>query len=413
MKISSVELFHVEIPLPKPFYPTWIPGYPQTHNSFTLIRLTTKCGIEGWSAGAAMGHERQGLGELIGGYLIGLDPEDIETANQRLKEASYLGWRNYWIEPAFWDILGKSKGKPVYELMGGTARPVEFYCSTGEMHEPEKRAEELLAIREKGFKTAKMRLKNIKAEDDIRHVNEVMKRVGDKIRVSIDVNQGWLVTMLADIPAWTLDRATEFVKVCEDNGIAWLEEPLDSRDYDGLAELRKRSGVTIAGAELNYGWNEVKVMIEKGSFDVYQPDSTFCGMADAKMIMDTCKKQGLGFSPHTWTNGIGLMINMNMWLADKDNNIPLEYPMETPSWVPEARDGILEQPVIPDREAMYQPPCEPGLGIKISPKKLKKYGERFFKLTEFGLKVKIVKEKGLKQAIQMSKQQKQRQKNKA
>jgi L-alanine-DL-glutamate epimerase-like enolase superfamily enzyme len=112
MKIAKVELYHVQIPLEKTFYPTWIPGYPQTHNSFTLIRLETKCGIEGWSAGAAMGREREGLGELIGGYLIGLDPEDIPSANQRLKEASYLGWRNYWIEPAFWDIVGKSKANP-------------------------------------------------------------------------------------------------------------------------------------------------------------------------------------------------------------------------------------------------------------------------------------------------------------
>ena len=116
-KIQRIELFHVDIPLKKPFYPSWILGYPQLHNRFTLVRLTTNDGIVGVSAGVAFETEREGLGKLIGPYLIGLDPTDIGMINQRLKEISYLGWRNSWIEPAFWDIRGKIEGKPVYQLL--------------------------------------------------------------------------------------------------------------------------------------------------------------------------------------------------------------------------------------------------------------------------------------------------------
>ena len=149
MKISLIELYHVSVPLRETFWPTWIPGYPQTHNRFTLIRLVTKDGIEGWSAGAAMGRERQGLGDLLGGYLMGADLTDIERVQSLLKQAGFLGWRNFWIEPACWDILGKAKGKPVYELLGGKARTVPVYLSTGEMHPPEQRAEELREFIEK------------------------------------------------------------------------------------------------------------------------------------------------------------------------------------------------------------------------------------------------------------------------
>ena len=39
--VARIELFHVAIPLPAPFYPAWIPGMPQTENRFTLIRVTT------------------------------------------------------------------------------------------------------------------------------------------------------------------------------------------------------------------------------------------------------------------------------------------------------------------------------------------------------------------------------------
>jgi len=406
VEIAKVELFHVRIPLPEPFWPTWIPGYPQTDNNFTLIRLTTKCGIEGWSAGAAMGRERQGLGDLIGGYLIGLDPEDIATVNQRLKEASYLGWRNYWIEPAFWDIIGKAQGKPVYEVLGGKARKVDVYCSTGEMHEPEKRVDELLEMAERGFKTAKLRVKNVELEDDIRHVRVVGEGVRGKLEMGVDANQGWLVTIVDKIPAWNLERAKRFAAAAADSGFTWLEEPLDLRNYDGLAELRKEAKLRIAGAELNYGWHEAKVMLEKGSYDVYQPDSTFCGIRDAMKIMRAAHERGLKFTPHTWTNGVGFMVNLQALLSDPGNDLPLEYPLEPPGWIPRARDGILKKPIMPDGEGRIDPPTQPGLGIEISPSKLRRYGKRFFSMNKLGLTVKVIMEKGLKAALELKEKKK-------
>jgi len=403
MKISKIELYHVSVPLKHTFWPTWIPGYPQTHNSFTLIKIVTNDGIEGYSAGAAMGRERQGLGDLIGGYLIGADPTDIDNIQSLLKQAGILGWRNFWIEPACWDIIGKSKGKPVYELLGGQPRPIPVYCSTGEMHEPEKRVDELLAMKERGFKTAKLRVKNKELKDDIRHIEVVRKGVGDDLILGVDANQGWLVTIIDKIPAWDLDRAKEFAAACHANNIEWLEEPLDSRDYDGNAALKKSSKVKISGAELNYGWDEIKIMFEKDCFDIYQPDATFAGgIAQVMKVIDACHANKRQFSPHTWTNGIGFYVGWNMVLADKENDLPLEYPLEEPSWVPEFREGIIE-PIIPDSNAMLQPFKKPGLGFEIDKDLLKKYGKRFFKMTETRLKIKTIREKGIKAALDLKK----------
>jgi len=81
-KIDRIELFHVAIPLSKPFHPSWIPGYPQTVNRFTLLRLTTDDGVEALAAGMAFEREREGLGGLVGPYLIGLDPTAIDNVRQ-------------------------------------------------------------------------------------------------------------------------------------------------------------------------------------------------------------------------------------------------------------------------------------------------------------------------------------------
>jgi len=403
MKISLIELYHVSVPLKEPFWPTWIPGYPQTHNRFTLIRLVTDDGIEGWSAGSAMGNERQGLGDLLGGYLMGADPTDIDRIQDLLKQAGFLGWRNFWIEPACWDIAAKAAGKPLYELLGGRARPMEVYLSTGERHPAHQRVEELLSARERGFRTAKLRVRDYLLNDDIQHIAAVRKGVGADMALAVDANQGWLVSIVDRLPAWDFNRANEFAAACAEHDIAWLEEPLDSRDYDGNAALRAISDVKITGAELNYGWDEIKIMLEKDCFDVYQPDATFAGgIAQVRQVIDKCYQAGRQYSPHTWTNGIGFYINWNLALSDVRNSLPLEYPLEEPSWVPEAREGIIA-PIVPDEYGRLKPFDRPGLGFEVDRGLLKKFGKRFFRLTAGRLKYKVIREKGLRAALAIKK----------
>ncbi len=286
---------------------------------------------------------------------------------------------------------------------GVTPGRSKSYCSTGEMRDPDRRAEELIAIREQGYRCAKLRVKSIELKDDIRQIEVVRKKLGDDFVLGVDANQGWLVTIVDRVPAWDLPRAKAFADACHSNGIEWLEEPLDSRDYDGNAALKKYSKVKISGAELNYGWDEIKIMFEKDCFHIYQPDATFAGgIAQVKKVIDMCHEKKRLYTPHTWTNGIGFYVNWNMVLADRGNTLPLEYPLESPSWIPKYREGIID-PIIPDRNAMLQPFTSPGLGFSINKKLLRKYGTRFFKLTETGLKIKVIREKGLKAALELKK----------
>jgi D-galactarolactone cycloisomerase len=409
MKIDRIELFHVAIPLEKPFHPAWIPGYPQTANRFTLARLTTDDGVQGLAAGVAFEREREGLGSLLGPYLIGLDPTDIEAGRQRIREASYLGWRNYWLEAAFWDIKGKVEGKPVWQVLGGlSGGRAEVYASTGEVHDPARRADEVLGLREAGFKTVKLRVHSFDPNEDIAQIATVRQAVGDSVELGVDANQGWRVALIDDAPLWTLQRATDFARACAEHDIAWLEEPLDMYAWDDLAELRRRSGVAIAGGELNGGWHEFRTMLEKGSLDIYQPDATFGGgISDACRVMQACREQGLTFAPHTWTNGIGLIINLHVYAAG-DRKHPLEYPFEPPGWVPEVRDGLLSEPVRIDANGTIPIPDAPGLGIEIEEDKLRRYGDKFFDITTRGIAVKTIRDKGLFTALRLARRKSKR-----
>ena len=407
-KIAKISIYHVKIPLDEPFYPSWIPGYPQAENRFDLVKVVTDDGVEGYSARPAISTEGSGLGNLIAPYLIDLDVTDMVLVKQRLREMSYLGFPGYWMEPAFWDIKGKMENKPVYELFGQKAQPVELYASTGQIKEPEERVYEVQQRYEEGFKSIKLRVHDFDVKKDIKQVEAVCKAMGDKMKIGVDVNQAWRVTIVNDAPLWDLDRAKYFADACADLGVGWIEEPLPMDAFEDLTELAAYSKVPISGGELHSrGLPELKMMIERKCYNIFQPDAIMSGgISQCLEVAKLCEEHGLLFTPHTWTNGVGFAVNLQVMLASGFvGKKPLEYPLNPPSWIVEKRDGLLTKP-FHHNKGMLDPPTGPGLGIKIDQAQLNKYGKRFFNMGRLGLKIFAVRDKGLKTAMEIDKNRK-------
>lgn len=397
--VARVELWHVGIPLPAPFRPAWLPGFPQLENRCTVACITTKDGLQGWAAGPALGRERAGLGDLLGPYLIGEDSEDLDVVQQRLREVGYLGWRNWWLEPAFWDIAGKRAGLPVHRLLGATSTPpdVGVYASTGEVRGPSERIAEVEDRAAEGFDTVKLRVHRTEAED-LAQVRAVAREVDGRVRLGVDANQAWRVTAIGDAPLWDLARARRFADACADMGVAWLEEPLAMDAYDDLAALTASTRLPIAGGELHTaGEPELVMMARRGCYDVFQPDAVFTGgIAQTHRIVRRVLDLGLRYTPHTWTNGVGMAVNLQVFLASGVHHTELlEYPVDPPGWVPQARDGLLTEPFVADRGRLTVP-TGPGLGITIDPVALRRHGTRFFAMDKVRLVVHALRDRGLR-----------------
>ncbi len=403
MRITSIELWHVAVPLGGAFYPAWIPGFPQTENRFTLVRLRTASGVEGVSAGPAMGKERAGLGDLLGPYLLGERADDIPSIRQRVREMGYLGWRLGWLEAACWDALGKAKGRPVCELLGGArGGPVRLYASTGQVKRGAERVTEVEAHLANGFDAVKLRVHDWTLEEDVRQLGDVRKAVGDRPVLGVDANQGWRVAVVSDAPRWDFERARAFCGAAEELGFDWVEEPLAMDDYEGLARLRGATAIDLAGGELNnQGLPEFGVMLEKRCYDVYQPDAIFTGgIAETWRIIQRVKAAGARYTPHTWTNGIGFAVNLQLHLASPfREETRLEYPCDPP-WLPEVRDAVLRQPFLAER-GQLTPPSLPGLGFELDERALRRHGKRFFTADAVRVAVSAVLDKGLSTAREL------------
>jgi len=286
------------------------------------------------------------------------------------KLANFMG-RPWPIENALWDIAAKKAGVPLYKLLGGKSDKLLAYCSTGEIHPPEQRVQDVLAMRERGFKAVKLRFHNPDWRIDLTTLDAVRKAVGDSMTIMVDGNWGWYLPGDARHGAWDRKTARTVARALEDYDVFWLEEPLYAYDYDGFAELRQHTNVRIAGGELNQGLHEFQVYLEKKSFDVYQPDCTFAGgITVARKVAGMAEAAGFLFAPHTWTNGIGFAANLHV--AAAASNCPfLEYPYDPPNWTESERDFMLTEPFTIDRDGYVHVPQKPGLGFDLDEGRLK------------------------------------------
>ena len=93
MKITGLKAFLCHYPLPEAFYPSWIPGYPQTRNSALVVQIETDEGITGNSAGVAFLDEAKGVPNLIRPFILNRDPFQVEDFIKVLRSASFLDRR--------------------------------------------------------------------------------------------------------------------------------------------------------------------------------------------------------------------------------------------------------------------------------------------------------------------------------
>jgi len=368
MKITDVRVRLFEMPMARPFHPTWEP-FPTVSARTQVVEIHTDEGITGIGSGGVPVRW-----DATARMLVGQDPFDIETHVWNLRSMAFFVGRPWPVEVALWDIIGKATGQPVYKLLGGGSSKIRAYASTGECRPADARVEAVKQIIDEGFRALKIRFHSEDWRDDVKTLAAVRKAVGDDIDIMVDGNWGWRIPPDQQRHRWDLRTAIAAAKAMEDYNVYWLEEPLDAYDYDGLAELRSNlTTLRLAGGELNRGPEEIKTYLEKGCFDVYQPDCTFIGgISTTRKIAAMVQAHGHTFSPHTWTNGIGFVANLHCAAAARI--VPyIEFPYDPPNWTPAERDSLFREPITIDDEGYVHLPEGPGLGLELDEDKLAKY----------------------------------------
>jgi L-alanine-DL-glutamate epimerase-like enolase superfamily enzyme len=357
LKIDSIEIRHYRLPLDPPFKASWDPK-PRTGHTVTLVRVRAG-DYEGVGSGDAMlgfaGHEQ---------LFIGHDPFDIERHVQLLDNLQFMYGRMWPLEVALWDLMGKISGQPLYKLLGGRNNTVRLYASCGERKPALERAESAKTLRAMGYPALKIRFHAPNPKDDLTVVQAVRAAIGPEMKILVDANQGWRMPWDASAP-WDHKTALWMADALAELDVFWLEEPLQRHDYRGLAELRQRAKVRIAGGEGNREFSELREYLKHGSLDVYQADVVWStGILRAQQLAREVQAEGCIYTPHTWGDGLVLLANLHVFAALSTAPF-VEFAYDPPGWTLERRDYILPSPITPTAPGQLTLPHAPGLGVTI------------------------------------------------
>jgi L-alanine-DL-glutamate epimerase-like enolase superfamily enzyme len=276
------------------------------------------------------------------------------------------------LEAALWDMAGKLRKKPVYQLLGGTKfDKIPGYATGGPSNYPKSKLAEKVDYYQSlgftGFKVGAGKFENgeftlggttaqSNADFEADKIAFLREHCGRDTKILIDGHMG-------NSPAgtWTVEIAKAVAKALEPFDLFLFEEPLPYYDAAGYAELAASTNVPIAGGECLSAMPEWLEYLRRDSFDIAQPDASYVGgLGEFLKIAREFEKRGKKIATHAWGAGGSLMQNVHAGFASPNIAI-LEV-------APDYAD--LHKRVIGDSFQMKNgyvlPPQTPGLGIELT-----------------------------------------------
>lgn len=348
LKVTRVELFRVAAPMQDDIINS--PEFTETPDFSMvpkyIVKVHTDSGIVGagesvrGADGAAMRRNAK--------FVEGKNILDFNLTRLELPEkAGYSAF-----EAAFYDIVGKAIGWPVYRLLGGLAQRkvlVGYWCGRKNATDMRRVAERAKAG---NFTSIKMKCK---LGDPVIESVEAIAEVAPGIKVIVDPNARFR-TYEETLPiAKALDRIGNMLV---------LEDPFDKRDLAGYRELKKQIKTPVA-----LHLNNSKAMIEAIGADACEVFNTGGGPSMASFLSNCYIAEAVGFPVwHGSSHDLGICdaTYLHSCAAAPDCTLPsdiLSY---------QRIDDLIVEPIkIVDSYAIVSD--KPGLGIELDEDAVRRY----------------------------------------
>jgi len=267
LTLRALAVRAVEVPLARPVITA--SGAIRTA-PLVLCDLVTEQGITGTSyvfayqpvALKPLAVLLDGLGAALRGQSVAPLPLEAALA-QRLRllgPQGLTGMAMAALDMAAWDAQARAADLPLVRLLGGAPRALRAYNSLGMHGVDEVRA---LAVEsaELGFTAMKIKVGFPDACTDVDVVHAVGREVGARLTLMVDYNQ-------------SLDAAEAIrrIRILDDEGLAWVEEPLRADDYDGHARVARAVRTPLSIGENWWGPHDMAKSLAAQASTFGMPD---------------------------------------------------------------------------------------------------------------------------------------------
>ena len=296
------------------------------------------------------------------------------------------------LEVACLDLIGKSVGQPVCDLIGGRVRDRVAFSAYpffkhaggggegedlrqdeyGEVMTPEALVREVKQmIARYGFSSIKFKGGVLEPDIEIEAIRLLYRELGDEIPLRIDPNSAWTVNTSVRVGK---ELATELS--CG----GYLEDP--TAGLENMAEVRKQlmaGGITtpLATNVAVTSFADIPRALEMDAVQVILCDHHYWGgMRQVRHLANLCKVFGIGLSMHSNSHlGVSLMAMAHVAAATPH----LTYACDTHyPWQSEI-DEVVAGGRVPIADGCVKIPDKPGLGVELDYDQLAKGRERYRK----------------------------------
>jgi len=340
--------------------------------NWLFVKVVTDKGIHGIGEGTLNGFIRTteaGVHELKH-LAIGQDPRRINELAKRLLDSVSLDGGHIHrtviaaIEVACWDILGKSLGVPIHQLLGGRMRDSVLGYANGwyrTERTPEAFLEAAQAVMAKGFKAFKLdpfgTAQSFISREELDLSYDICRMLRDRLPADTHI--------LIDVHArFTGIAALQAAQKFADLDIYWWEEPTSRDRQETVHEMALRSPIPVATGEMYDTVGQFYALAEGGGVNIFQPEPmSLGGIAPTMQVAAIAFGHGSVIAPHQSGGPVATAVCLQLAAAVPNFLIQEHFDAFNDPWT---RDLVTWHPTVNPDNGHLSLPDAPGLGIDLN-----------------------------------------------
>ena len=339
--------------------------------NWLLLRVHTDKGLHGIGEGTLNGFIRttEAAVRELEHLVIGQDPRQVNQLSKRLMESVSLDGGHIHrtavaaIEVACWDLLGKSLGVPIHQLLGGRVRDTVPAYANG-WYRAERTPEAFVAAAETvvgmGFHALKLDPfgtaqgfideAELQLSYDILHA--LRQRFGPQLRILIDVHA-----------RFTEADALRAARRLAPLDLFWWEEPTTREREQPANAVALQCPIRVATGEMYDTVGQFFTLAAGGGVNIFQPEPmSLGGITNTLAVAHLAQAHGSWIAPHQSGGPVATAVCLQLAACVPNFLIQEHFDAFNPPWV---RDLVTWLPHLDPVNGHLSLPDAPGLGLDI------------------------------------------------
>jgi galactonate dehydratase len=340
--------------------------------NWLFVKLLTDAGIHGIGEGTLNGFIRttEAAVRELEKFVVGEDPRRVNALAKKMLDSVSLDGGHIHrtaiaaVEVACWDILGKSLGVPVHQLLGGRVRETVLGYANGwyrTERTPETFLEAARTVLAKGFKAFKLdpfgNAQGFIREDELELAYDILRALRERLPRD--------TLILIDLHArFTESEALRVARRMAPLGIYWWEEPTTRDRQEAVHSVAAASPIPVATGEMYDTVGQFFTLAERGGVNIFQPEPmSLGGITNTLAVANLALAHGSYIAPHQSGGPVATAVCLQLAACVPNFLIQEHFDAFNEPWTLEL---VTWRPSVDPSNGHLSLPDAPGLGIDLN-----------------------------------------------